>query len=312
MSEAPLISVVIPCYNREAYISKAIESVINQSYQNWECIIVDDGSTDKSASIIKELSLKCSKIRYIFQENQERCIARNNGIKKSLGHYIAFLDSDDYWMPNHLSDFIEFTKSLDNKIALYFSKVYYQENNKRWLKKDSELKIEKLFDFILTETFNTSRIIIHKKILNELSFDPMLPGVEDLDLTLRIATKYPIIQMQHASVVYCLYDENYSYGDINRFEKELKYFKIIQRKKELKKRLPIKHIKRLKSMCYFHIGLKSFENGKKNSCLSNLFLAFCLCPRGYNQKNNKILFVHFLYSIPILGVLFQKLNKLTN
>ena len=92
MNNPPLISVIIPCYNRENFIGKTIESVISQTYKNWECIIVDDGSTDKSAEKIKEYISKHSSIKYRYQKNQERCIARNNGIQNAKGKYIAFLD----------------------------------------------------------------------------------------------------------------------------------------------------------------------------------------------------------------------------
>src|SRR5688572_11938068 len=98
----PFFSVILPTYNRAHLISKAIESMLAQSYQSWELIIVDDGSTDNTKEVISGFS--DARINYIYQKNSERSAARNNGIAHSRGRYICFLDSDDYFMTNHLEN----------------------------------------------------------------------------------------------------------------------------------------------------------------------------------------------------------------
>ena len=96
------ISIVIPTYNRVDFLPKAIQSVLNQTYRNWEMIIVDDGSTDNTEEIVK--GYKESRIQYIVHKyNLGLSAARNTGIKKSRGEYIAFLDSDDEWFPEKIS-----------------------------------------------------------------------------------------------------------------------------------------------------------------------------------------------------------------
>ena len=102
MNKQPLISVIIPTYNRENIITRAIDSVIHQTYKNWELIIVDDGSKDKTEEVIKPY-LKNHKVSYHYQKNKGVCEARNYGIKKAKGEYIAFLDSDDEFEENKLS-----------------------------------------------------------------------------------------------------------------------------------------------------------------------------------------------------------------
>jgi glycosyltransferase involved in cell wall biosynthesis len=92
--KSPFFSIILPTYNRASFISKAIESVIDQLYNKWELIILDDGSTDNTKEIV--LSFNDDRIRYIYQENKERSAARNNGIRNAKGEYICFLDSDDY------------------------------------------------------------------------------------------------------------------------------------------------------------------------------------------------------------------------
>lgn len=94
----PTVSVIIPTHNRAAYIMDALESVWAQSYLDYEIIIVDDGSTDHTAEVLEPLS-EDGKIRYVFQENQGESAARNHGIRLATGKYIAFLDSDDLFLP---------------------------------------------------------------------------------------------------------------------------------------------------------------------------------------------------------------------
>ena len=123
MSIEKLVSVIMPNYNGAKYISIAIESVIFQTYPFWELIIIDDCSTDNSVNIIEEYVAKDKRIKLIrLPKNSGAAIARNTGIEVALGQYIAFLDSDDVWLPNKLEKQITFMK--DNDIDLTYSSFY--------------------------------------------------------------------------------------------------------------------------------------------------------------------------------------------
>lgn len=98
-TDKDLISVIIPVYNGEAFLSETIESVFKQTYQNFEIIIIDDGSTDKSGEICQSFG---DSVSYFYQNNCGAGQARNNGFKKSNGDFVAFLDTDDYWLPTKL------------------------------------------------------------------------------------------------------------------------------------------------------------------------------------------------------------------
>lgn len=98
----PLISVVIPAYNAEQFLDETLESVLSQTYENWECIIVNDGSTDSTESIAKKWCEKDSRFRLTNKENGGLSSARNWGIKESKAEYIAFLDADDLYLPEYL------------------------------------------------------------------------------------------------------------------------------------------------------------------------------------------------------------------
>lgn len=91
----PLVSVIMPVYNSENYVSDAINSILNQTYQNWELIIIDDGSTDKSGAICEQFSCDDSRIQIVHKKNEGMCAARNQGIRLATGKYIYFMDNDD-------------------------------------------------------------------------------------------------------------------------------------------------------------------------------------------------------------------------
>lgn len=112
-----LVSIITPCYNSEKYIEETIHSVINQSYQNWELLITDDGSTDDSIKIIKRLANKDGRIKLFVKDNKGPAFARNNSIKEAKGSFMAFLDSDDIWYPNFLDISIKFCKESEGFVC---------------------------------------------------------------------------------------------------------------------------------------------------------------------------------------------------
>lgn len=111
--KAGLVSIITPCYNGEKYISETIESVIAQTYLNWEMIIVDDGSVDNSAEVVNRYISKDPRIKLIQQANAGSAAARNNGIRRAEGQYIALLDADDLWHSDFLKKQIAFMKNKD-------------------------------------------------------------------------------------------------------------------------------------------------------------------------------------------------------
>ena len=125
------VSIIIACYNQEAYLSETLDSVLKQTYSNWECIIIDDGSTDNSAKIAKEYSYKYSNIKYLYQENQGVCIARNNAIKQSIGKYILCLDADDKISPQYISLCVNELDQDQNVSLVTCNYQYFGKLNKK-------------------------------------------------------------------------------------------------------------------------------------------------------------------------------------
>ena len=91
----PLVSVIIPCYNYALYLPESVGSIIKQTYSNWECIIVDDGSTDNTKEVVQQLCAKDDRIKYFLQSNSGPTVARNYGLAVAKGDLIQFLDADD-------------------------------------------------------------------------------------------------------------------------------------------------------------------------------------------------------------------------
>jgi glycosyltransferase involved in cell wall biosynthesis len=98
----PLVSVIMPAYNTEKYIGDSIQSVLDQTYENWELLVVDDGSTDKTADIIRQFAAQDGRVKYLSQQNGRQAKARNTGTENASGTLLAFLDSDDLWLPEKL------------------------------------------------------------------------------------------------------------------------------------------------------------------------------------------------------------------
>jgi len=134
----PLVSVIIPTYNREKFLPYALESVRAQTYKNWELIIIDDGSTDNTENICRNFAKNIDQpFKYFYQENQGVASARNYGLKVAKGDFIAFLDSDDRWYPWHLAKNLRafeynhdlnFVFSAERKINLQSNRIVYYHN----------------------------------------------------------------------------------------------------------------------------------------------------------------------------------------
>jgi len=300
----PFFSVVIPTYNREELIERVLNSVLKQTFTDFEIIIVDNCSTDKTVSIIQGIQKDHPIINLICNsENLERCISRNIGIHQSKGEYICFLDSDDFWLENHLSEL--HTKIIKtDKVGLYFTNAYNSDDFETLTDRICpDLDNFSVFDYLLTYTFNPSRVAVHHKVLEEFEFDPEIPGLEDFDLWLRIATKFPIFQLNKRTVVYNSHSESTSSTTLKNSNIEIKLYQTVFSKETLKKSLPKESKNRLMSMCYYHKVL-SLNSGFYPFLIHYyIFKAFFLCPEGYNINSNKTMFVIFIDQFPIIGYL---------
>jgi len=182
----------MPAYNAGKYIDEAIESVQNQTYLNWELIIVDDGSKDNTSEVIKKYS-EDKRIKYIWQKNGKQGKARNTAILNSKGDYLAFLDADDVWFPDKLKKQLEEIKR--NSVDLIFGYSFLLIDGKKTLNKigrgNGKLIGQAAIDFLLLEdAFIISTVLVNKeKVISVNGFTELLDiqYCEDWHLWLKLA-----------------------------------------------------------------------------------------------------------------------------
>jgi len=193
MTKNPLVSVIIPVYNREHHIQSSIYSVLNQTYKNLEVIVIDDASTDLTGN--KVLEITDSRLKYFKNEkNLGPSFSRNRGIKLAAGSLIAFQDSDDEWYPNKLEIQVSLiNKSSDDVGAVYCGMEFIDNKTK-----------EKIGEFLKRTDFrknftngpsfstpSTQTVLIKKCVLDEVGFfDERLFAQEDTELAIRVSKKY--------------------------------------------------------------------------------------------------------------------------
>ena len=193
-SGSPLISVIIPAYNHAQFVEEAVESVLSQTYKHLEVIVVDDGSTDDTRDILKKYQ---NKLTYIFQKNNGQSSARNHGIRTGKGTYIAFLDSDDLWLPEKLELQME-VMSQNQTIGLVSCGAYIINPKGRiedeWIREEYQTREKLLRDLQTRKLFlNTSCVLVKRMCLDRVGeFKEGLGFAEDWDLWLRIARHYEV------------------------------------------------------------------------------------------------------------------------
>ena len=300
----PFFSVIIPLYNREKTIKRAVDSILSQTFQDFEIIIVDDASTDKSPEIVKNIQLDDSRIIYLRNEvNKERCTTRNIGIQIAKGRYLCFLDSDDYHLPFHLQTFYQKIQLENKPKAFLFTSAWNEtEEGVRTERGCPEIGSMELYHYFLNYTVNPQRWCVERSVSESILFDSEIVICEDLDFSLRVVhTGVSIIQIPLRTTVYVASADSFTHGDSLKWEKELFYLKRIFSKRNLKKSLPIKDVKRLLSMCYYHLAAKANQTDKKTKTIYFAFKSLFLYPKGYKLGVRKDLFVLILVSNPFIS-----------
>jgi len=173
-----LVSIIMPTYNSEKYISESIESVISQTYKNWELIIVDDNSNDNTEKIVKSYTDKYKNIKYLkLKENKGAAVARNKAISLSKGRFIAFLDSDDLWIDNKLDMQVSFM--INNNIAFSFTDYELIDDYGKSLNKIIRMPNKLSYEEYLRNTIiQTVTVMIDRNYINDVSM-PLIRRRQD-------------------------------------------------------------------------------------------------------------------------------------
>ena len=225
MLKQPLVSIIINCFNGEKYLREALDSVITQTYKNWEIIFWDNQSTDKSAKIFK--SYKDNRLKYYCASSHVTIlsVARNYALKKVNGDFIAFLDVDDWWLPNKLVNQIPLFDDPD--VGLVYGNVwrFFEKKNKKEIYKKKILPTGMILDELLHDyVIGSPTYVIRKKSLDSLKyhFNKHLHQIGDFDLNIRLATKWKFNCVQEPVAVARIHGQNESLLNKNREIDELK------------------------------------------------------------------------------------------
>ncbi len=190
-NKKPLVSVVIPTYNRGYMLADAIESVLAQDYTDYELIVVDDGSTDDTPSVLDRY---LDRIKVIQQSNQGVSAARNHGIAASKGDLIAFLDSDDLWLPQKLAVQTAFFQTQTDILICQTEEIWIRNGRRVNPKKRHRKPSGDIFERSLELCLVSPSAVMMRRALFDWSggFDATLPACEDYDLWLRIGSRHPV------------------------------------------------------------------------------------------------------------------------
>lgn len=274
----PRVSVVIPTYNYARFVCNAVDSVLSQTYQDYEIIVVDDGSRDDTGDVLAPYG---DLIRYIRQENAGPSTARNNGIGLARGEFIAFLDADDLWLPHKLENQVRFLDA-NPEFGMVFSDMshcvdgdmvhtsYLRERGYRYVAQGS------IYNNLLKEGFIfTPTVMLRSKCLDLVgTFDVTMCNCEDVDLWFRIADRFQIgfldeplvIRNQHGANV-TGNSEDYLKAPVLLMERLYAVNSDLERKSIIKERL--------KSM-FYNLGYYYFSINRMTECRKYMLKAMAV------------------------------------
>lgn len=199
-----LVSIIMPAYNVENYIGKSIESIIDQEYNNWELIVVNDGSTDSTCEVVRAFTLRDSRIRFLDQENRGVSVARNRGINAASGEYVAFLDGDDLWDKQFLAEVIAAKEANNVHMAYSGYKAFYEDGRSRVFKynyMDGDILVAYLNE---TVGMHIGSLVVDKSMLNEFNirFTEGCTIGEDLEFILKILCVAKVCSVRKELMLY--------------------------------------------------------------------------------------------------------------
>jgi len=285
------VSIIIPTYNAASFIEQAIDSVLAQTYKDFEIVIIDDGSTDNTKEVLQKYA---DKIRYIMQPNKGVAIARNTGIHNSESEYIAFLDSDDEWLPEKLELQMSIVEK-NNDIGLVHTNDIQVSEGGQVLSIDTpniKYLFGKISKYLLLRkaSIKTSTVLLRRKCLEKVGlFDPYLSrlGVEDRDLWIRFTKYYNAFYIDKPLVKYLVRSNSMSHNQKKMVEG--RYY-VIDKYFPEKKGLNIQR-RRMLSAIHFEVADGLSWRGNPRQSLKQYWKALQFYPF------NIIIYINFLKAI---------------
>lgn len=281
VTHTPAVSVVIPAYNAARFLKDTIDTVLRQSFTDYEIIVVDDGSTDATASVARSFG---ERVRYFHQQNRGASAARNEGIRRATGKYIAFLDSDDLWTPEKLAAQVGILEKNPEIGLVYSDWSLTQDTGPA---RASFLETVpgvsgRVFDELIQRGFVlTSTVLVRRGCLDDVGlFDETLPVVEDYDLWLRIAYRWKIVLIKDRLVTKRNWEGNLSSDTPKAAANKILVFKKALRAFPDLTATSRRLIRRQMALSYWDVGYDCFDRFLMAEARSN-FRSSLMCDWTY-------------------------------
>ena len=280
---APLVSVIIPAYNAERFIERTLKSVLAQTYHNLEVIVVDDGSQDRTAEIVQSISQLDGRVKLLQQPNSGVAAARNLGIQKSTGEFIAPIDADDIWYPENIEKQVKCIINSDSSVGLVYSwSVDINEDDFLTGGFHASEQKGKVYLPLLCRNFigNGSAVLIRKTCLEKVGGynnkelkDEHSHGSEDWELYLRIAECYQFGVLPEFLIGYRKNSLSTSYKDASM----VKFYELLmQMVRQKHPEIPEQIYHWSGSNFYLYLAYQSFHSSKHSNSLALLYKSFHL------------------------------------
>jgi glycosyltransferase involved in cell wall biosynthesis len=285
----PKISVIIPTYNSEYSLGKAIKSVLNQTFKNFELIIIDNGSTDNTKKIVKQFKKNDIRIKYFWQHNSGGAAnPKNNAIPLCSGQYIAYLDHDDEWMSKKLAQQLALIESEPNIGIVTCYSLIKINKNKEIIHKIKPL--QNFEDFLNNPSdyiFSNSSVIMPKKVIEDVGKrDETLKILEDFDYFIRTIQKGYKIKFINAPLLKYYYHND----NLSKDKRRILDYELFLKKH---KKLFLKQGNYTRANYFRHFGTVQLLNGEKKESIKYFFQAIKTKP---NLKNITTFFISLILS----------------
>ncbi len=281
----PKFSVVIPAYNSGKYLSEAIESVLSQTFQDWELLIVDDGSTDNTKNIIEGYTKRYpQKVKYFYQKNAGTSAARNRGIKAAKGEWIAFLDADDIWLSGKLELHMAcFSECPEADLFYTNATMVKYDKSRKWPyihEKEFNFKPSEMYVRILIRNFIPfSSVVVQKSVLEAVGgFDEAIRFCEDTDLLLRLAKKCVFRYINSIQMIYRVSPGSKNTQLENRYRAIIRYLNTYFDPKSIVSGKIRRAITRRLAASHYKLGYILYEGNQFQEARSNFQKSLLIWP----------------------------------
>ena len=269
MIDTPKVSIIIATYNRAHYIQETIDSILRQRFRDYELIVIDDGSTDGTRKVLDAYG---SQLCYVYQENAGPSAARNEGVRRAKAAWLAFQDSDDVWLPDHLETLYAYAKD-DPSCGMVFANGAYlgsPVNQRKTIipaKKSRRLADQGVR---LVDLFDKSIVRLQAALISKQAYqvigghDESLRICMDLDLSFRLLMQAPVAYLDHVVFLYRKHDGNIGQNEEVRLTENIRVIqKLIQQWPVAEQELGVRRIAKRMAYRYYRLAKGRWRRGQR-------------------------------------------------